>query len=81
MVLSARQTARQIGSSFAITLVFSAMSIVTSFTAASNLEAAEGETASSINIAGIRGGFAAVVFLSFGAFLLTFFLKDPKKET
>lgn len=78
---SARQTARQIGSSFAITLVFSAMSIVTAFTAVPNLEAADGGgAASTISVAGIRGGFGMVVILSFTAFVLTFFLKDPNKK-
>lgn len=78
---SARQTVRQIGSSFAITLVFSAMSIVTAFTSAPTIEAADGGGAGSdISIAGIRGGFGMVVALAFAAFILSFFLKDAKKE-
>lgn len=78
---SARQTVRQIGSSFAITLVFSAMSIVTAFASAPTIEAADGGGApSGITITGIRGGFGMVVILAFVAFVLTFFLKDPKKH-
>lgn len=78
---SARQTARQIGSSFAITLVFSAMSIATAFSTATNSESANsGQAESSINVTGIRGGFGMVVILSFIAFVLTFFLKDETKK-
>lgn len=78
---SARQTVRQIGSSFAITLVFSAMSIVTAFTSAPTIEAADGGGAGSdISMAGIRGGFGMVVALALAAFILSFFLKDAKEN-
>jgi EmrB/QacA subfamily drug resistance transporter len=78
---SARQTVRQIGSSFAITLVFSAMSIVTTFASAPTLEAADGGGAgSNISIISIRGGFGMVAILSFMAFILSFFLKDASRK-
>lgn len=74
---SARQTVRQIGSSFAITLVFASMSIVSSFVHAPSLEAADaGGTPVDITIEGIRGGFGMVTLFALGAFVLTFFIKD-----
>ena len=75
----ARQTVRQIGSSFAITLVFTTMSIVSSFAHSPAADAGGGEP--DISIQGIRGGFTMIALLSFIAFLLTFFLKEsPKSE-
>ncbi len=76
---SARQTVRQIGSSFAITLVFASMSIVSSFVHSPAADAGGGKP--DISMAGIKGGFGMVALLAFAAFVLTFFLKEsPKKE-
>lgn len=77
---SASQTVRQVGSSFAITLVFSTMSIVTALTSPISLDEASGAGETDISITGIRGGFGMVAALAFGAFILTFFLKDQKKS-
>lgn len=76
---SASQTVRQVGSSFAITLVFSTMSIVTAVTSPISIEEASGAGGTDISISGIRGGFGMVTVLAFSAFILTFFLKDYKK--
>lgn len=74
---SARQTVRQIGSSFAITLVFASMSIVSSFVHAPTLEAADaGGSPVELTIEGIRGGFGMVTLFALGAFILTFFIKE-----
>ncbi|WP_423189213.1 DHA2 family efflux MFS transporter permease subunit [Alkalibacterium sp. f15] len=75
---SARQTVRQIGSSFAITLVFTSMSIVSSFVNAPAADAGGGKV--DIGIEGIRGGFGMVALLAFTAFILTFFLRDNKRK-
>lgn len=77
---SARQTVRQIGSSFAITLVFASMSIVSAFVHSPTLEGAEAGGASpDLTIEGIRGGFGMVALLAFTAFILTFFLREKTK--
>ncbi|SDJ59848.1 drug resistance transporter, EmrB/QacA subfamily [Alkalibacterium thalassium] len=74
---SARQTVRQIGSSFAITLVFASMSIVSAFANTPTLEAAEaGGAKPDLTIEGIRGGFGMVTVLALAAFILTFFLRE-----
>lgn len=74
---SARQTVRQIGSSFAITLVFASMSIVSAFAHSPSLGEADGGGAGpELTIEGIRGGFGMVALLAFAAFILTFFLKE-----
>lgn len=74
----ARQTVRQIGSSFAITVVFASMSIVSSLVHSPALEAG-GEP--DVTIEGIKGGFALVAILAFITFILTFFLRDaPVKD-
>lgn len=78
---SALQTVRQVGSSFAITLVFSAMSIVTAFTSTVSIGEAADSGASDINMSGVRGGFGMVAFLAFLSFVLTFFLKENKSQT
>lgn len=79
---SARQTVRQIGSSFAITLVFASMSIVSAFVYSPALEEAEaGGAVPDLTIEGIRGGFAMVALLAFTAFILTFFLREKVKES
>lgn len=79
---SARQTARQIGSSFAITLVFASMSIVSAFVHSPTLTDAEAGGASpDLTIEGIRGGFAMVAFLAFLAFVLTFSIKERPKTS
>ncbi|MER2063840.1 MAG: MDR family MFS transporter, partial [Alkalibacterium sp.] len=76
---SARQTVRQIGSSFAITLVFASMSIVSSLIHSPTNEAGGGKP--DISIQGIQGGFGMVALLAFIAFILTFFLRDaPVKD-
>ncbi|MCC5895841.1 MAG: multidrug efflux MFS transporter [Alkalibacterium sp.] len=78
---SARQTVRQIGSSFAITLVFASMSIVSAFVHSPTLEGAEaGGAAPDLTIEGIRGGFGMVAVLAFTAFILTFFLREKTKR-
>lgn len=74
---SARQTVRQIGSSFAITLVFASMSIVSSFVHSPTADAGGGKP--EISIEGIQGGFGMVSVLAFIAFILTLFLKDNKR--
>lgn len=74
---SARQTVRQIGSSFAITLVFASMSIVSAFVHSPSMTDAEaGGAAPDLTIEGIRGGFSMVALLAFCAFVLTFFIKE-----
>ncbi len=74
---SARQTVRQIGSSFAITLVFASMSIVSAFANTPTLEVAEaGGAKPDLTIEGIRGGFGMVTILALAAFILTFFLRE-----
>lgn len=72
----ARQTVRQIGSSFAITLVFASMSIVSSLVHSPVLDAG-GEP--DVTIEGIKGGFILISVLAFIAFLLTFFLRNNKR--
>lgn len=73
----ARQTARQVGSSFAITLVFAAMSVVSSFTASPQSFTAETEgVQTAISISGIRGGFFMVVVLAFASFILSLIFKE-----
>lgn len=77
----ARQTVRQIGSSFSVTLVFSAMSLVSAFSAAPNLSAADaGGAAPNVTISGIRGGFSIVVILSFIAFILSLIFREKRKQ-
>ncbi|WP_161878842.1 MDR family MFS transporter [Alkalibacterium sp. MB6] len=75
---SARQTVRQIGSSFAITLVFATMSIVSNVfsSAASGLSGNGNE----LSIQGIQGGFAMVALFAIIAFVLTFFIREEKTE-
>ncbi|MFO8069526.1 MAG: MDR family MFS transporter [Alkalibacterium sp.] len=75
---SARQTVRQIGSSFAITLVFASISVVSSFVHAPAANA--GGNQPDISIEGIRGGFGIMALLAFIAFILTFFLRDNKRK-
>jgi EmrB/QacA subfamily drug resistance transporter len=77
---SALQTVRQVGSSFAITLVFSTMSIVTVLTSPVSMTDATEVSRTDISMDGVRGGFAMVAVLAFLSFILTFFLKDTNRK-
>lgn len=74
----ARQTVRQIGSSFAITIVFATMSIVSSVIHSPSTGAED--IGSDVSIYGIQGGFILIAVLAFITFILTLFLRSTPKN-
>lgn len=66
---SARQTVRQIGVSFAITISFVSMAVTNVIVQPSGLG---GE----LSVTGVQGGFASIAVFGLLAFILTFFISD-----
>ncbi|GEK90644.1 DHA2 family efflux MFS transporter permease subunit [Alkalibacterium kapii] len=77
----ARQTVRQIGSSFSITIVFATMSIVSSLLQSQTSGTSDvSDAGSAVSIYGIQGGFILISILAFITFILTLFLKESSKK-
>jgi len=69
---TARQTVRQIGISFAITVSFVSMSIINTIVQPVGMKGL-------LSVGGVRGGFGAIAVFGFIAFILTFFISDETK--
>ncbi|EKU94051.1 Antiseptic resistance protein [Alloiococcus otitis] len=77
---SARQTVRQISSSFAVSLSFIIMTLVTIATSGQSVGVFQDGGPTDLNMAGVRGAFILVAIFSILAMILIFFLKDPKEK-
>jgi len=69
---TARQTVRQIGVSFAITVSFVSMSVI-------NMIAQPAGKEDLLSMTGVQGGFGSIAVLGLIAFVLTFFINDEKQ--
>lgn len=73
---SVRQTFRQISSSFSISILFIAMSLITGFTSIYSVNELTSQKATAINLGGVRAGLIFIVIFALTALALIFVLKD-----
>lgn len=77
---SVRQTFRQISSSFSISILFIAMSLVTTFTSNYSMNDLAGQKTTAINLSGARTGFILIAIFALATLSLIFVLKDHETK-